>query len=171
MKRATSGIPDKVSDSLDALTHELKEVGIAYVGHGVVSTHGDHTGYFADRTWRDIYLSKKFFHQCPVLEVFKLNPFRVVHWDLDVEDNEVHVMRSKMIGISSGITFCNFYNSYFTFFNVAFPNHVDTEQYVKELSPLMSAYHKHYDRTHLGWRMVDLKEPQASLSELQTMLS
>lgn len=157
MRNKSSGVLGTIVEQLDSLTEELKEIGVQYVGHGVVSVEGNHTGYFSNREWQGIYLSGKFFHAEPILDQFLKNPFDKVHWKY-VENNNVAQLRKEMTGVVNGVTLCNFHNSFFGFLNIGFPDDRDTEKFLKDNLPIISAYHNVYDQMHLAWRAFALSE-------------
>lgn len=161
MRKKTSSVPDSISLRLDVLTKELREIGVSYVGHGVVSLQGDHTGYFSNQEWQNIYLSGRFFHNEPILDAFIKNPLGAVHWQC-VEKNEVASMRREVVDILGGVTLCNFYHSFFGFLNIGFSDERNTYDFLKKNKPLIGAYHQSYDQIHLFWRAVSRNEEPSS---------
>jgi hypothetical protein len=151
MRNKTSGISGEVTLQLDAFTKELSELGVSYVGHGLVSLQGDHTGYFSNKKWQEVYLESKFFHEEPILDRFLKNPFEVVHWRF-IDKNKVASMRNEITNVVSGVTLCNFHSSFFGFLNLGFSDDRSTADFVDYHKPLLSAYHQNYDRRHMAWR-------------------
>ena len=151
MRNKTSGISTELTLQLDAFTKELSELGVSYVGHGLVSLQGDHTGYFSNQQWKEIYLESKFFHDEPILDSFLKNPFEVVHWQF-VDNNKVAAMRSEIAHVVNGVTFCNFHSSFFGFLNIGFSDDRSTTEFIECYRPIISAYHQNYDRMHMAWR-------------------
>ncbi len=143
----------EITLKLDSFTRELSELGVSYVGHGVVDPDGDHTGYFSHQKWKEIYLESKFFHQEPILDTFLKNPFEAVHWHF-IEENQVSCMRKEIANIVSGVTLCNFHQSYFGFLNIGFSDDRSTPDFIETYKPLIAAYHQHYDRIHMAWRSI-----------------
>jgi|LauGreDrversion4_2_1035121.scaffolds.fasta_scaffold325115_1 hypothetical protein len=151
MRNKTSGISSELALQFDAFTKELGELGVSYVGHGLVSTQGDHTGYFSHKKWGEIYLERKFFHDEPILDRFLKTPFEVVHWNC-VEKNKVPSTRHEITNVVNGVTLCNFHSSFFGFLNLGFSDDRCTTDFVEHYKPLLSAYHQNYDRRHMVWR-------------------
>lgn len=153
MRKKTDPVPLSISNELDILTSEMAEFGISYVGHGVINLNGDHTGYFSNQKWKEIYMEKLFFHQEPILDAFAKDPQQPIHWKI-VHDNQVTLMRREMMGILGGVTLCNFRENFFGFLNIGFPDQRDTHAFLREQAPLLKAYHEVFDRIHLAWRLL-----------------
>lgn len=153
MRKKTCSVPLSISNELDRLTREMAEFGVAYIGHGVINLEGDHSGYFSNAQWKEIYMDKIFFHKEPILDAFVKDPQEPVHWKC-VEENQVAVMRREIVGILGGVTLCNFRESFFGFLNIGFADERDTHQFLKNNSPLLKAYHETFDRIHLAWRLL-----------------
>lgn len=151
MRKHTSSVPVEISSQLDALSQELQEVGVSYVGHGVVDIQGNHTGYFSNSDWKESYLGNSFFHDEPILDVFAIRPFEPVCWDTLVE-NKVTVTRKQALRLSGGVTMACFHQTAFGFLNIGFSDGQDPQAFLEAYRPLIEAYHQAYDRIHLSWR-------------------
>ncbi len=61
MRISSHSTSSDINIKLDEISNELKEIGINYVGHGVVNHKGEHTGYFSERQWGNVYIEKGYF--------------------------------------------------------------------------------------------------------------
>lgn len=157
MRKSSRTICQPVAQQMDLLTEELRELGVVYVGHGVVSPQGDHTGYFSHDQWRNLYMGQTFFHKEPILDAFVKNPFGSVHWEY-VQDNCVASMRREVVGIVNGVTSCRLENGFFCFMNLGFGDARNTQEFVEEYQPLLDAFHSAYNTRHLSWRALEIAD-------------
>jgi hypothetical protein len=151
MRKLTTSVPLEISSQLDKLTEELGEIGVSYIGHGVVDTQGNHTGYFSNASWKESYLGNSFFHNEPILDVFALRPFEPVCWDT-LNDNKVALMRKERLSLSGGVTTASFHQTAFGFLNIGFSDGQNAQEFLDAYRPLIEAYHQAYDRIHMSWR-------------------
>ena len=62
LKRLSSeAVPQEIHKKLDVFFADLQAVGVFYIGHGVISDEGNHTGYFSNSKWGEIYVQKNSF--------------------------------------------------------------------------------------------------------------
>ncbi len=137
LKRLSSqGVPWEVQIKLDEFFEDLKQRDISYIGHGVVSDEGKHTGYFSDKKWGEIYIQRQFFFIEPILENYRKTNIGLISWKKLKDTNAVGRIRNEFTSLTSGLTICKREGRFNTFFN----------------KDILLAYFNIFNNSHILWR-------------------
>ena len=134
---------NSITHKLDEISHELREIGINYVGHGVVNHKGEHTGYFSDQKWGNLYIEKGYFFSDPVLQVFDHSPLKIIDWFIVeslAKNNKIIQERMHYTGIIGGITLVSQLQNHTEFLNLGFSKKISTTKYLLEHYTLLNRY-------------------------------
>lgn len=142
----------EIQVKLDPFFEDLKVRGISYIGHGVVSDEGAHTGYFSNPQWGEMYIQRQFFFIEPILEKYEDNKMSLISWKGIEEGNPVACIRNEFTKITSGLTLCKREQEFNTFFNIGFDKNVDLGEYTILNKDVLLAYFNIFNNSHLLWR-------------------
>ena len=78
---SSQAVPEEIQGKLDLFFNELKEIGISYIGHGVICDQGNHTGYFSNKKWGELYIQRQYFFSEPILKKYTANETDVISWN------------------------------------------------------------------------------------------
>jgi len=145
-RRSTSLMPSVISSKLDEFSEELREIGVSYVGYGVVTHKGDHLGYFSRKDWGLYYVENALFFQEPILEKFDGSEAYAVDWH-QINQNKVFALRQDRIKLIGGVTFKNTNTTYDEYLNVGFCHQVGAAEFTARNLSLIHAYFVAYQRT------------------------
>jgi hypothetical protein len=149
---STFALPEEYSKQCDRFSEELKDIGVIYVGHGFVNQNYEHSGYFSNRNWQEIYIGNKFFLKEPLLKNFLKKPRPFIS-SKALQGNPITEQRKKEVLISSAITLCRLHGSLFSGITFGFSDDVALDPFfARDYLPLLSAYQGSYDSIHLNWR-------------------
>ena len=152
-KRLSSqAVPKELQNKLDLFFDELKEIGVSYVGHGVVSAQGNHTGYFSNEKWAELYIQNKYFFIEPILENYKEKEMDLISWRTLKDDHSIARARCEYTKIASGMTICKKKSEFNTFFNIGFSKNIDLNKFSFLNKDLLLAYFQAFNKKHLLWR-------------------
>ena len=149
---SSQAVPMEIQNKLDIFFGDLKEVGIAYLGHGVVSDQGDHTGYFSNKSWGEIYIQNKYFFVEPILKNYKNQEIDVISWTALEDVRSIARTRNEFVQLGSGMTICKRDNAFNTFFNIGFNKDVDIIRFSFLKRDILLAYFTIFNSCHLSWR-------------------
>ncbi|MBA3814270.1 MAG: hypothetical protein H0X26_07255 [Alphaproteobacteria bacterium] len=149
---SSQGVPWEVQIKLDEFFEDLKERGISYIGHGVVSDQGKHTGYFSDKQWGEIYIQRQFFFIEPILENYRKTNIGLICWNTLKDTNAIAHMRNEFTSITSGLTICKREGQFNTFFNIGFSKDIDLVEYTFFNKDILLAYLNIFNNSHILWR-------------------
>lgn len=153
IKRLSSQIvPKELQNKLDLFFNDLQEVGVSYVGHGVVSDEGNHSGYFSHKQWGELYIQNKYFFVEPILKSFEEKKTDLVSWRQVENDHSIIPLRREYTKASSGLTIRKKDKGLNTFFNVGFTQDIDLLDFTYFKRDLLIAYFKVFNNYHLMWR-------------------
>ncbi len=145
-------IPWEIQNKLDLFFGDLREVGVSYIGHGVVSDGGHHTGYFSNENWGRFYIENRYFFSEPILTNYEKKHLDLIPW-LSVEDRHSIVrVRNEYINVNSGMTVCKKEGEFNTFFNIGFKEGIDIIDFCFFKRDLLLAYFTIFNNYHLMWR-------------------
>ncbi|MGB0935706.1 MAG: hypothetical protein ACPGXY_06560 [Alphaproteobacteria bacterium] len=119
-KVSSSHAPQHAKSYLDELAQELAELGVDYVGHGVISPDGHHTGYFSNDQWGDKYIAEGYFFKEPILDSFDTASINIVDWANVDKLSKISVLRNKENNLKTGVTIETSYQGYREFLNLGF---------------------------------------------------
>jgi hypothetical protein len=153
LKRLSSeAVPQEIHKKLDVFFADLQAVGVFYIGHGVISDEGNHTGYFSNSKWGEIYVQKKFFFKEPILENYEVKNIDLITWKIPEDINSIGRIRNEFTHIASGMTICKKEGKFNTFFNIGFDNKIDLIEFSFFKRDLLLAYFDIFNNYHLAWR-------------------
>ena len=153
LKRLSSqAIPNEIQDKLDLFFEELKEVGVAYIGHGVVSDQGNHTGYFSDKKWGELYVQNQYFFDEPILNNYEKNEIDLISWGKVEDQHSIAHIRNEFTNVISGVTICKKDNGFNTFFNLGFKQDIDLARFSFLKKDIILEYFTAFNKYHLLWR-------------------
>ncbi len=155
LKRCSSQlVPRDIQFTLDRFFSDLEASGISYVGHGVVSDEGDHTGYFSNDKWGHFYIEKQCFFDEPILDNYhkEETTLNLISWDKVKDCHSIAHLRNQQTEITSGLTICRQENGFNTFFNIGFKEGVDLVDFSFFKRDLLLAYFSIFNNYHLRWR-------------------
>lgn len=154
IKRISSqSIPKEVQDKLDLFFGELKEIGVSYIGHGVVSDEGNHSGYFSNKKWGELYIKQQYFFAEPILKNYKTKKeIDLISWTMVKDSHSIAQMRNEFIQVTSGVTICQKEGAFNTFFNIGFDRDYDLARFTFLNKDLLLAYFHAFNENHLVWR-------------------
>lgn len=154
MKRRSSVLmPDLVARKLDDFSDEMREIGVSYVGYGVINKKGDHTGYFSCKEWGKYYVENGLFFDEPILESFEGAQIYSVDWH-KINQNKVFALRQDKIKLISGVTFKNTVPDYDEFLNIGFCHFVNAAEFTVRNLSLIHAYFAAYQNTYRTFQQV-----------------
>jgi len=151
-RHSSQGVPWEIQIKLDDFFEDLKAGEVSYIGHGVVSDRGDHTGYFSDKNWGAIYIQKQFFFLEPILEHYKKNAMDLICWGKLEDSNFIAHTRNEFTATTSGLTICKREGQFNTFFNIGFQKNIDLVEYAFFQRDVLLAYFDIFNNSHLLWR-------------------
>ena len=149
---SSNGVPREIQIKLDLFFGDLKAVGISYIGHGVVSDQGNHTGYFSNEKWGQFYVQNKYFFVEPILKNYAKKKIDLISWGALEDIHSISHTRNEFTNIVSGMTICKKENEFNTFFNVGFDKEVDLIEFSFFKRDLLLAYFQIFNNCHLLWR-------------------
>jgi len=154
LKRISSvAVPLDLKDQLDVFFEDLKAAGVSYIGHGVVSDRGDHTGYFSDETWGAHYIKNMYFFAEPILNNYEYKKSILIPWETVNETDSIAKERNEYVNISSGMTICKTENEFNTFFNVGLDKSINLMEFSFFKRDLLISYFRIFNNYHLLWRI------------------
>jgi hypothetical protein len=145
-------VPEDIQNTLDILFKKLKEVGVSYLGHGVVSDKGDHSGYFSDKAWGKIYMKNQYFFAEPILDRYEEKPLSLIPWVSVKDRHSIAQLRNEHTKIASGLTICKRENKFNTFFNIGLDERVDILEFSFFKKDALLDYFTKFNDCHLNWR-------------------
>lgn len=153
IKRKSSNlVSEEVKSQLDYLYNDLQKQKVGYVGHGVISTEGNHTGYFSDQNWGKYYIDKRLFFVEPILKEFDSQDTTFVSWGHNISDHFSHQLRREFTHIILGITISRNDGNYRSFFNIGFDQEIDLPKFLFFNKDLINTYFDKFNNYHLTWR-------------------
>lgn len=153
IKRLSSHIvPKELQNKLDLFFNDLQEVGVAYIGHGIVSDEGNHSGYFSNRSWGESYVQNNYFFLEPILNSYEEKKSDLISWRRVEDSHSIVHKRTEYTKANSGLTICKKDKGYNTFFNVGFTQDIDLLDFTFFKRDLLIAYFKVFNNYHLMWR-------------------
>jgi hypothetical protein len=156
MRISSHSTSSDINIKLDEISNELKEIGINYVGHGVVNYKGEHTGYFSDRQWGNVYIEKGYFFSDPVLQVFDQSPMKIIDWFIVenmTKNNKILHERIQHTGIVGGITLVSQLQNHIEFLNLGFSKKISTTKYLLKHHMLLNIYAQMFRQYHTYQRI------------------
>jgi hypothetical protein len=153
IERSSSEIvPRDIQSTLDMFFGDIKTVGVSYLGHGVVSDRGDHTGYFSNKEWGQVYMQNQYFFAEPILQLYEKEPLSLIPW-VSVEDcNSIAQLRNERAQLTSGLTICRKEDGFNTFFNIGLNENVNIIDFSFFKRDVLLAYFTIFNNCHLRWR-------------------
>jgi hypothetical protein len=145
-------LPKEIQAKLHIFFEDLKNIGISYLGHGVVNNKGNHTGYFSNNDWGKSYISNRYFFNEPILQNFEQNHANLILWSGVKDSNSIAQIRNQFINLVSGMTICKEEAGYHTFFNIGFTTDVNLADFCFYKRDLLLAYFNIFNNYHLSWR-------------------
>jgi len=146
-------VPKEIQNKLDLFFQELKEIGVSYIGHGVVSDEGNHSGYFSKKQWGEHYIQRQYFFAEPILKQYKdKKEIDLISWTTVKDVNSIAQMRNEFTQVTSGVTICKKDDVFNTFFNIGFSKDVDLARFTFLNKDLLLAYFHAFNENHLLWR-------------------
>lgn len=149
---SSRAVPKEIQSKLDIFFEDLKNTGIAYVGHGVVSDLGNHTGYFSNEKWGEYYIQNKYFFEEPILKNYERDETSLIVWNTLEDINSIAQKRNEFTKLLSGMTICKKDEGFNTFFNVGFDKDIDLIEFSFLKRDLLLAYFNVFNNYHLAWR-------------------
>lgn len=149
---SSQGLPWELQIKLDEFFEDLKLRGISYIGHGVVSDQGNHTGYFSDKQWGAIYIQRQFFFLEPILENYRKTNIDIIPWNTLKDINAIAQIRNEVASINSGLTICKREGQFNTFFNIGFNKDIELIEYVFFNKDILLAYLNLFNNSQILWR-------------------
>lgn len=123
MRVSSSLVPDDVRERCDSVANELMELGVGYVGHGVVCRNGCHTGYFSNHEWGKRYFENGYFFVEPILDVLENDLLNFVDWDplrYQFDKHAVTIQRYHLNRLTAGFTVSSDLNGHKEYLNLGF---------------------------------------------------
>jgi len=151
-RRSSTTVPREVHHKLDEYFENLKAVGISYIGHGVISDTGNHSGYFSNEKWGRFYIENKYFFSEPILEKYEEGNLGLITWGSLKDANTVARIRHEHTKLTSGMTICKKEKGFDTFFNLGFDKDIDLIEFSFFKRDLLLAYFNIFNNYHLQWR-------------------
>jgi len=151
-RHSTQIVSKEIQNKLDLFYSDLQEVGVSYVGHGVVCDQGNHTGYFSNKKWGDFYIQNKFFFSEPILKTYEENNNELIPWENINEEQPIASQRREQTKINSGVTIYVRDHEYNTFFNMGFHEGINPFEFVFFKKDVLLSYFDIFNNYHLGWR-------------------
>lgn len=152
IRLSSESVPSEIKSKLDLFFGDLQAVGISYIGHGVVSALGNHTGYFSNEKWGETYVENKFFFVEPILEGYKQKKMDLISWSALKDTNSIIQIRTEFTKIISGMTLCKKEDEFNTFFNIGFESEIDLIEFSFFKRDLLLAYFNIFNSYHVSWR-------------------
>jgi hypothetical protein len=152
IRLSSQAVPKDIHHKLDSFFQDLKAVGISYIGHGVVSNEGNHTGYFSNEEWGEFYVQNQYFFAEPILENYQQKQIDLISWEKVEGKNAIAHARNACTKIVSGMTICKKDEDFNTFFNLGFDKDVNLAEFIFLKRDLLLAYFKIFNSCHLLWR-------------------
>lgn len=153
IERSSSEIvPRDIQSTLDMFFGDIKTVGVSYLGHGVVSDQGDHTGYFSNKEWGQFYMQNQCFFAEPILKLYEKEPLSVIPWVSVKDCNSIAQLRNERAQLTSGLTICRKEDKFNTFFNIGLNEHVNIVDFSFFKRDVLLAYFTIFNNCHLRWR-------------------
>ena len=152
LRTSSKAVPKEVQEKLDLFFGDLKASGISYIGHGIINQQGDHTGYFSNEAWGELYIENQFFFNEPILENYATNNLELISWKTLKSPNSVSEARTEFTKIISGLTLCKIEGKFNSFFNVGFDRDIDLVEFAFFKRDLLLAYFSIFNNYHLSWR-------------------
>lgn len=136
---------------LDGLFEELKEIGVTYLGHGVIDRKGNHTGYFSQKDWGKNYIEKGYFYKEPILNAFDTQKLSTVKWSI-VKKNDVYLDRKNLTGSISGITLKSSYFNVSEYLNIGLDkDESESIRFLSDNSLMLKHYFLLFRKNHTNW--------------------
>ncbi len=149
---SSNAVPWELQIKLDLFFNDLKAVGVSYIGHGVVSDQGNHTGYFSNEKWGQVYVQNKYFFVEPILENYEKKQMDLISWGTLKDAHSISHTRNEFTKIVSGMTLCKKVDEFNTFFNIGFNKDIDLIEFSFFKRDLLLAYFQIFNNNHLLWR-------------------
>lgn len=149
---SSHAVPWEIRVKLDLFFGDLREVGISYIGHGVVCEQGNHTGYFSNEKWGQFYVQNKYFFDEPILDNYTAKKMDLISWRALEDAHSIAHTRNEFTKIVSGMTICKQENEFNTFFNIGFDKDIDLIEFSFFKRDLLLAYFQIFNNSHLLWR-------------------
>lgn len=159
---SSEGIPSEIQIKLDLFFGDLQKIGVFYIGHGVISKTGNHTGYFSNKKWGEFYINNQYFFHEPILKDFEENKIDLISWKKLKDMHSIAQERKEFTQVASGITIYKKDGEFRTFFNLGFNKDIDLAQFIFLKRDLLLAYFHIFNDYHLLWRKQ--KRSQGNLS-------
>lgn len=151
-RKSSEGLPFEIQAKLDLFFGDLQKIGVFYVGHGVISDIGSHTGYFSNKKWGELYINNRYFFHEPILKGFEDNKVDLISW-AGIEDiHSIAQERKEFTQVTSGMTIYKKDGDFKTFFNLGFNKDIDLARFVFLKRDLLLAYFHIFNDYHLQWR-------------------
>lgn len=157
-RNSSQGIPFEIQTKLDLFFGDLQNIGVFYIGHGVISEDGNHTGYFSNKKWGELYINNQYFFHEPILGDFKENQIDLISWTNLKDVHSIAQMRKEFTQVTSGMTLYKKEGDFRTFFNLGFNKEIDLAQFAFLKRDLLLAYFHIFNDYHLQWRKQALKK-------------
>jgi len=149
---SSQNVPKEIQNKLDWFFGDLKEIGVAYIGHGVVNDQGNHTGYFSNREWGELYIQNQYFFFEPIIQNYTKKDMSLIPWGTLEDNHSIARIRSEYTKISSGVTLCKKDNEFNTFFNIGFSQDIDLIDFLFFKRDVLLSYFQIFNNYHLFWR-------------------
>ncbi len=151
-RSSSQGIPSEIQAKLDLFFTDLQNIGVFYIGHGVINDKGKHTGYFSNKEWGAHYIDNQFFFHEPILGNFQENQIDLISWTGLKDAHSIAKQRKDFTQVTSGMTLYKKEGDFNTFFNLGFNDEIDLAKFAFLKRDLLLAYFHIFNDCHLQWR-------------------
>jgi len=150
-------IPRDLQNTLDMFFGDLQPVGVSYLEHGVVSDQGDHTGYFSNKEWGQVYMQNQYFFSEPILQLYEEKSLSLIPWASIEDCNSIAQLRNERDQLTSGLTLCRKEGEFNTFFSIGLNETIDIIEFSFFKRDVLLAYFSIFNNCHLRWRKEKIK--------------